>query len=293
MKEFELSLRLRNNCLKSRRVAAGLSAQQVAEQAGISYHQYLGFENLRLSPYGRYLPRRELEWRHSALKIAEFWKADPSELWPDAVVAVKHPEVTREVAAETALALASYAGTLELPAAPDELLERREMREIIGKAMNELVPIEAMILRRRYEQDLSASETARQLALGVHTYSPETVRKWEASALGKLRRAVLADCGLPLAWTVRFDWQQTGEEDADYSTKRVAGLALYRARNHREYPFPSYDRAKQVGQHVLEQTLKFIRKKRNRDGWCWGSRPFVEPHKVRVEPVALRKGDEP
>jgi RNA polymerase sigma factor (sigma-70 family) len=50
MKEFEVSLIIRNNLLKERRLALGMSQRQIAEAAGVHYHTYVAFEGMRESP---------------------------------------------------------------------------------------------------------------------------------------------------------------------------------------------------------------------------------------------------
>ena len=107
MKEFELTLKIRNNRLLQRREEMGLSAPEVAAKAGVSYGIYNSYESFRVSPIGA-IPKCQVVvgwrifkvfdinnqkfkgfWKNSAKKIAKFYGVNPSELWPDAALQIK------------------------------------------------------------------------------------------------------------------------------------------------------------------------------------------------------------
>lgn len=118
MKEFELTLKLRNNLLKQKRLEHGfLTQSQAAEAIGLSPNTYCKFENLRLSPRSS-----TNDWRESALKVAQYYGCSPDELWPNVVLSVTEPELVKQIGADELAALASMAASAELPPKPDELL---------------------------------------------------------------------------------------------------------------------------------------------------------------------------
>ena len=117
-KPFELTLKLRNNLLKERRLALGMSMAEFADACGVAGSTYGRYEGLVEPPYGA----RGL--RPSALKIANYLRLDPSHLWPRAVLNVAHPVLVRKMTeAEVCPLLASQHGTVtrgELPACPED-----------------------------------------------------------------------------------------------------------------------------------------------------------------------------
>lgn len=69
MKDFDVTVKLRNNRLLERREALGLSAPQLAEAAGITYGQYNAYEYLRRSPLNRFRPG---EIKESAQRLCNY-----------------------------------------------------------------------------------------------------------------------------------------------------------------------------------------------------------------------------
>ena len=90
MKEFELQIRVRNNRLKERRLALGVSQNTMNEAIGLKSNVYHKFEMLVLSPF-------DLEggWTPEALLVAEYFDVEPGELFPPSVMAVTSPSMTR------------------------------------------------------------------------------------------------------------------------------------------------------------------------------------------------------
>lgn len=126
IKEFELTLKLRNNCLKARRVALGYkSAVSFANATGVHPTSYCAYETLKKSPLKR-LRGGNYIWTPSAKRIAAFHGCAPKELWPDAILAVKQSTAVAEIEADKVLALAGFAATLELPATPEDLCSQVE-----------------------------------------------------------------------------------------------------------------------------------------------------------------------
>lgn len=93
-KPFELTMKLRNNLLKARRVELGLTSKAMAESIGITHGLYSAFENLKRPP------RSTRGWAPSAIKIAAHFGLQPKDLWPDVMLDVTSPVVVRELTAE-------------------------------------------------------------------------------------------------------------------------------------------------------------------------------------------------
>lgn len=196
MKDFELTMRLRNNHLKRRRLELGLSPRQIAEQTGVGYQTYLDLEGLRMSPLSKLGG-----WLPSAEKIAEFHGVGPEELWPEAVLSVVQPVVTREIDAGDFRELMFDDGA---DVDPERLLMDRELAEGVQEAIDELPPRQREVIRRRMmgytleEAGIGLPVTIvrhgrKDVALDNDTVSRERARGLEFSALQRLSKNQLLD----------------------------------------------------------------------------------------------------
>lgn len=188
MKEFELTLSLRNNCIRKRRVSLGLTLGQLSASSGVSYSRLCEFESMRVGPTSR---KSESGWKPSAEQLAGFFGCEPGDLFPDAVLAIRQPKVVAEIAAEQALALAALGAAHELPPTPGELLEVAERDATVRQAMAWLRPEEQAVLAARYAEEKSLEETAGELGV-----SRERVRQIESKAIQRLRRRNLKRVGV-------------------------------------------------------------------------------------------------
>lgn len=185
--ELELTMRLRNNRLKERRLALGMSQGELAAAAGVSLCGYRDLEGMKRSP------RRWGRWRSIAVGLANFHSVMPEDLFPDSVLAVEAPIVVRRVNGDDLRRLLSTDQAKRLEA-PGVALERDEMREQIRKALAKINPRDAKALRLRFGLDDGRPRTLVEVgkALGV---GPERARCLERRGLqtmqGKGRR--LAD----------------------------------------------------------------------------------------------------
>ena len=187
MKEFEVTIRVRNNLLKQRRLELGIeSASAFARRLAVSVSAYSRLEAMTLSPL-----TASGEWRPMALKIAAFHAVSPEELWPEAVLAFGAPEATRRLAAEEIAAL-GWAERRALPG-PREALEERELAAAADEALGQLAarqPRLAAFMRLRFGFD-GEPRTLEQAAreMGV---SRSRAGQLEASGIRQLRRKALA-----------------------------------------------------------------------------------------------------
>lgn len=155
MKEFELTLKLHNNLLKQRRLALGLTPKELARKIGIDYNRYLMYENLRTSPL-----KKDLSFRLTALKIADFYFVQPEELWPDAILAVKCPTINREIEANKLLAVTKLNVSSISPI--DSLLEKEE-KEAVSEAFKALPKRLQKVLEGRIIEGKTFTELANEM----------------------------------------------------------------------------------------------------------------------------------
>jgi len=195
VKDFELSLHIRNNHLKKRRLALGLTKKQLAEKVGIGYQTYCKLEDLRISPLLKRPPQSGVQWKPTTVAIAKFYECSEDELWPGAVLAVTVPEIITEIGGEQLLA-AGHAHNLLPSSAPSpiDVAQAGQLSVKIDEVLNELTDEEAEMLRLRFGlgrndgHGLDLKEIGRVLpkACGAPR-SRERVRQIEARILSKLR----------------------------------------------------------------------------------------------------------
>lgn len=195
MKDFELQLRLRNNRLKARRLALGLSSRELAEKTGVSPSDISAYENMRLYPLvksrkvGRKTWGEPDTWRVSANKLAFFFKCPCEELWPDVILAVKKPVVTTEVDSKQLALLSGFEEQrlLEASPPPDEVAEAVELAEAVDGVLATLTPREEEVLRLRFGLGDEDEHTNDEVGEKIGPVSRERARCIESSALRKLR----------------------------------------------------------------------------------------------------------
>jgi RNA polymerase sigma factor (sigma-70 family) len=193
MRDFEVTVKIRNNQLKKRRVQLGLNARQFAETAGVSYPEYIKLETLNASPVYTKDPFRghrwiKGDWREIAVKIAEFYLCSPDELFPDSVLRVKKSEITVEFDLEQ-LPLAAALNEPALLPSPEDETFISETKAAIRKAVEALTPQEQTVLNAKFGLDhgkcLGRAETATLLGL-----SQGRISQIEANALKHIRSSI-------------------------------------------------------------------------------------------------------
>lgn len=217
-KEFELTMRLRNNLIKSKRLALGLKARECAERIGITYGKYLDYEGLRESPLSE-RPGGE-RFKSSARRLARFFGCEPDEIWPDAVLAVNKPEVVTQLRADEALALAKMTIPEELPSTPEELLESKAELWELKSAMATLSRRERAVLKARFwdEKTLRGTRLARADGSGEKVCTQQ-VRSIELRAIRKLRRQ-LSKNRVGVLWDTSYLRERERQDEA-YDTRRM------------------------------------------------------------------------
>lgn len=191
MREFELTMRLRNNLLKRRRLELGLSTHEAAEKIGIGYATYLEIEGLRRSPIGGAGGGHDRTgWRPSALKIAAFYGCSPEELFPGVVIAVTTPELAVEMSGEAVLAIAAHCAERASPMLPDAAIEEAEDAAELDRALLQLTAREEYVLGHRFGLDSDEERSLTEVGEGMGGLSKERVRQIESDALRKIRATV-------------------------------------------------------------------------------------------------------
>lgn len=179
MKEFEVTIKVRNNLLIQRREELGLSSVRFAEAVGIRYEMYCSLESMRLDPIGA------RGWRPAVLKIAEYHGVGPDELFPPSICAVKNPTVVRQISSEQIHTfLSEYQQRAALP--PDVEVEIQDERACLDRALKKLSLRERKIIALLHGLNGEMCQTAEEVAVRFGVTSAR-IRQLEIRALRKIR----------------------------------------------------------------------------------------------------------
>lgn len=194
MKELEITVEVRNNRLKERRMRLGLSQADLADKVGINQSTYSGLESTRICPlqlspgrdggFGQD-PMWSGGWKRSALRLAKFYGVEPAELFPDSVLSLKRRRAVRFVDSNELGHFLAPVDRLALES-PDAATERKEKAEIVAHGMEGLSERHKQVLVRRYsldgEGEAALEDIAREIGVTV-----ERVRQIERKAIEKIR----------------------------------------------------------------------------------------------------------
>lgn len=142
MKEFEITVRIKNNRLKERRDALGVTQADLAIIVGINVQTYNQLENMRLSPISKKLPD---QWHPAAEKLAEYYNVSLDELFTEAICNVERSTMTRRLDAKEIKYLTSSSQTRLLEASQDPV-NRIALHQLMQKA----IPKAGLIYSEQY-----------------------------------------------------------------------------------------------------------------------------------------------
>ena len=146
MKDFNVTVKVRNNQLVERREQLGLTAPKFAKAVGISYGRYLNYENVKTNPFNRLTG----ELNEGALKISVYLGLSADELWPKEVQEFEgRTRVFRLNKDEIEALMGEYSRQSSLP--PDELYEDLELHQNVRRAAMLLTPLERGVLAERFD----------------------------------------------------------------------------------------------------------------------------------------------
>jgi len=199
IKDFHLTIRLKNNQLLERRTQRGLNLAQMAEAVGIHYTTYCGFESMRIKPYNIITG----DLKPAAEKIADYLFEDPKVLWSAEIKAVQRNILVRKFSGDQARDLVGeYTSRLALP--PDRVLEKLEAQQhILDLIKNKLSPRQAKVITLRFGLDGSDPQSLDEVAQAFDPpLTKSRIGQIESYVLRKLRYSGYA---LDLAEHAGFD----------------------------------------------------------------------------------------
>lgn len=181
MKEFRLQIRIKNNLLVKRREDLGLSVTAASKAIGVDLGALVSYENMKRDP----LLKSGNGYKKTAMKIADFYRCTPEDLWPDTVRRVEKNRIEMEMSAEQ-IGHLSGVSTVYASLPPDELCELKEARNEVLECLECLTPREKDMVMRRWGIGGYDEHTLDEV--GVHYgISHERVRRITEKVCRKLR----------------------------------------------------------------------------------------------------------
>ena len=178
MRDIEVTVSVRNNQLKERRLNAGLSQADFCIACGINLNVYGRLECLQASPIDSYG-----QWKDIALQIASHYQISPSEIWPAETCAIKQHKSVRTLRAADRSRLAGVCDRAAL--GPMESFEKSELKEAVNRSLDLLTADERRVIDLRFGLEGSPVLTLDEVG-SMMKKSRERVRQLETTALRRL-----------------------------------------------------------------------------------------------------------
>ena len=195
MKELHVTIKIRNNLLLQRRTDLKLSQIELAELLGFNHASYGLLEANNKSPLS--VKKGVASWSNHAVKIAEFYDVDPSELFPEAILNLKQSTAVKIInsAEMKQLAEGLYVDQLRLTDSetPEDTHFDKETLAALHDALQTLTPREQDVINLRFGLNGEYEHTLDEIKIHVknlftgNSVDRERIRQIEAKALRKLR----------------------------------------------------------------------------------------------------------
>ena len=172
MKDYRINVTIKNALLLSAIESAGYkSGQRFADMVGISYYgSLMPYVNLTRSPIGEDGLIRDCAW-----DLCDFLGASPSDLWSDnQLTPLKTNRSSVDMNMDGIRAL--------IQDGPEKVTNQEQVKKIIGNALDSLTERQAMVIRKRFFDELTLDELAGELKL-----SCERIRQIEGRAIRNLQ----------------------------------------------------------------------------------------------------------
>jgi DNA-directed RNA polymerase specialized sigma24 family protein len=149
--EFRVEIRVRNNrIIRARERLGHKSAKAAAAALGLQYGHFCSYEAMTETP----LKKDGIEWKESALQIADALFAAPEDLWPEASRKIEKVRATFEATSEQ---LREFAGNAE------RRIILEEDKAGVRRALGAIDPRRRRALLQRFEDDAALEEIGKKL----------------------------------------------------------------------------------------------------------------------------------
>jgi len=174
MKEFHITVRVKNNLLYERRKAYGFTQLMMAKAIGIAFSTYANLENMKISPLDKdLLPKK------GAQKVLNFFDVEFEDIWPESILKVKRAAITRT------LSFGEIASIMETPddkqLGADTIVYRQGVQDRVRSMLSRLTPRQEKVIRERFWKGRTYKEIAQ-----VFEVTPGRIQQLEEAVLRKL-----------------------------------------------------------------------------------------------------------
>jgi RNA polymerase sigma factor (sigma-70 family) len=172
MKDYRVQVTVKNALLLSAIENAGYkSCHHFADMMGISYYgSLMPYVNLTRSPIGEDGLIRDCAW-----DLCDFLGASPSDLWSDnQLTPLKTNRSSVDMNMNGIRAL--------IQDGPEKVTNQEQVKKIIGNALDSLTERQAMVIKKRFFDELTLDEIAGELKL-----SRQRIRQIQGKAIRNLK----------------------------------------------------------------------------------------------------------
>jgi RNA polymerase sigma factor (sigma-70 family) len=172
VKDYRINVTIKNALLLSAIENAGYkSGQRFADMVGISYYgSLMPYVNLTRSPIGEDGLIRDCAW-----DLCDFLGASPSDLWSDnQLTPLKTNRSSVDMNMNGIRAL--------IQDGPEKVTNQEQVKKIIGNALDSLTERQAMVIKKRFFDELTLDEIAGELKL-----SRQRIRQIQGKAIRNLK----------------------------------------------------------------------------------------------------------
>jgi RNA polymerase sigma factor (sigma-70 family) len=172
VKDYRINVTIKNALLLSAIENAGYkSGQRFADMVGISYYgSLMPYVNLTRSPIGEDGLIRDCAW-----DLCDFLGASPSDLWSDnQLTPLKTNRSSVDMNMNGIRAL--------IQDGPEKVTNQEQVKKIIGNALDSLTERQAMVIKKRFFDELTLDEIAGELKL-----SRQRIRQIQSKAIRNLK----------------------------------------------------------------------------------------------------------
>lgn len=177
-KEYRVELRVKNNLLYKKIYDNYGTIKNFSDTVGISIQVIRDFLNFKCDLYNR----RDGELKNSVKKLMDIFKCSLNELFPENYKVVETNKYIKEVSQQEIELISMQSSEMNmLTYSLDSELEQIDLRNKIEKLINTLSPREAEIIRLRYFNNYTLTETAKEVGI-----SKQRVRQIIEAAIRKM-----------------------------------------------------------------------------------------------------------
>jgi RNA polymerase sigma factor (sigma-70 family) len=172
VKDYRINVTIKNALLLSAIENAGYkSGQRFADMVGISYYgSLMPYVNLTRSPIGEDGLIRDCAW-----DLCDFLGASPSDLWSDnQLTPLKTNRSSVDMNMNGIRAL--------IQDGPEKVTNQEQVKKIIGNALDSLTERQAMVIKKRFFDELTLDEIAGEMKL-----SRQRIRQIQGKAIRNLK----------------------------------------------------------------------------------------------------------